>query len=311
MLKKITLVLLIAVIAAGMAFAGGQQEDDGVLTIGFVPKAFNSPYWITMDNAIQAAAEEKGIKIISQAPKSETDVSQQVEIVENLIIKGVDALLLAPAGSKELVSVVGKANKAGIPVVIVDTRLDDGAVEAQGVEYVSFVGSDNYDGGKIAAEFMLEQIGTAKVAVLEGIAGHESSDARVGGFVDRVSGTGLEIVSQQTAQWERSKGFDIFQNMLTAHPEIEALFSANDEMALGAYQAIAQAGRTDILIVGFDANDDAKDAIKEGKMLGSIAQYPDSMGVLALETALAALDGKSVDKYIKSPLNVVTKEMME
>ncbi len=310
MVKKLVMVLMVLLLTATVAFAAGEQESDDTITIGFVPKAFNSPYWITMDEAIKAAAEEKGIKIISQAGKAETEVSQQVEIIENLIIKGVDALLIAPAGSKELVSVVGKANKAGIPVVIVDTRLDDTAVEAQGVTYVSFVGSDNYDGGKIAAEFMLEEIGSAKVAVLEGIAGHESSDARVGGFVDRVAGTGLEIIAQQTAQWERSKGFDVFQNMLTANPEIEALFSANDEMALGAYEAIAQAGRTDIIIVGFDANDDAKEAIKEGKMLGSIAQYPDSMGVIALETALAALAGETPDKYIKSPLNVVTKDML-
>ena len=308
--KKIIMVLCIALVMGLSVFAAGQQEE-AALTIGFVPKAFNSPYWITMDEAIKEVASEKGIEIISQAPKAETDVSQQVEIIENLIIRGVDALLIAPAGSKELVSVVGKANKAGIPVVIVDTRLDDEAVEAQGVEYVSFVGSDNYDGGKIAAEFMLEKLGSAKVAVLEGIAGHESSDARVGGFTDRVAGTGLEIVTSQTAQWERSKGFDVFQNMLTAHPEIEALFSANDEMALGAYQAIAQAGREDIVIVGFDANDDAKQAIKEGKMLGSIAQYPGDMGVMALETALAVLDGKSVERYIKSTLNVVTKDMLE
>ncbi len=308
-MKKIVVVALILTAVFFPMFGGGQTEtNDDTITIAFVPKTMASPYWIRMSEGIDAAAKELGVTVQTQAANAETDVEKQVQIVENFIIKGVDAILLAPSGSKELVSVVKKANDANIPVIIVDSGLDESSMKAQGAYYETFVGSDNYDGGVKAGEFMLNLFkgqGNVKVAVLEGIAGHESGDMRKAGFNDAIAGSNLTVVSSQTAQWERTKGFDVFQNMLTAHPDIQALFACNDEMALGAVEAIEQAGRTgDIVVVGFDANSDALAAVKAGKMSGTVAQFPAEMGAEALKAALAVLNGETVEKRIKAPLRV-------
>ena len=271
-MKKYLVLLILMVITVGFASANGNGEadDDEKLTIAFVPKTMASPYWIRMSEGIDDAAEKLGVKIITQAAIAETEVEKQVQIVENLIIKKVDAIILAPAGSKELVSAVKKANEANIPVIIVDSGLDESSVKAQGAYYESFVGSDNYDGGLKAGEFMLKAFegkGVVNIAILEGIAGHESGDMRKAGFNDAIKGSDLIVVTSQTAQWERTKGFDVFQNMLTSNPDIQGLFSCNDEMALGAVEAIAQANKTgEIVVIGFDANSDALNAVKDGKM---------------------------------------------
>ncbi len=315
MKKVVVAVLLIASVFAPLFAAGKAEKDDGQITIAFVPKTMASPYWIRMSEGIDAAAKELGVTILTQAPNAETEVEKQVQIVENFIIKGVDAILLAPSGSKELVSVVKKANEAKIPVIIVDSGLDETATKAQGAYFESFVGSDNYDGGIKAGEFMINLFkgkGSVKVAVLEGINGHESGDMRKAGFNDALKGSNLQIVSSQTAQWERTKGFDVFQNMMTANPDIQALFACNDEMALGAVEAIAQAGKTgQIAVVGFDANSDALAAVKAKKMSGTVAQYPDEMGVMALKSALAVLKGEKIEARIKAPLRVKSIENID
>ena len=314
-MKKYLILSLLLVLIAGFAVAGGSKEkaDDGKLTIAFVPKTMASPYWIRMSEGIDAKAKELGVNITTQAANAETEVEKQVQIVENLIIKKVDAILLAPSGSKELVSAVKKANEANIPVIIVDSGLDDNSVKAQGAYYESFVGSDNYEGGMNAGKFMIElfkdQKGEVPVAVLEGIAGHESGDMRKAGFNDAIKGSNIKVISSQTAQWERTKGFDVFQNMLTANPGIKGLFACNDEMALGAVEAIAQAGKTgEIAVIGFDANSDALQAVKDGKMAGTVAQFPGEMGAMSLEVALKVLSGEKVEKRIKAPLRVKSKE---
>ena len=151
--------------------------------------------------------------------------------------------------------------------------------------------------------------GQARVAILEGIPGHETGDSRLRGFRDAVaSAPGLRIVASQPANWERDQGFTVFQNMLQAHPDIDALFAASDLMALGAIEAIAAANRTGkVRVVGFDALDDARAAIEAGRMAGSVAQSPRDMGRIAVESAYKLIRKQSVPAEQKVPIVLVTK----
>ena len=202
-----------------------------------------------------------------QAAEREVDVDKQMQIIENLIQTKVGALAITPSGSKEIVPAIAKANAGR------DPRGDRGhprrpaAAKEAGIKIETFVGSDNYEGGKVAGQHLVEiSGGKAKVALLEGIPGHETGDSRLRGFKDAIKGSpGIQIVASQTANWERDQGFNVFQNMLQAHPEIDTLFACNDMMALGAVEAIAAAGKTGkIRVIGFDAVDDARKAIDRG-----------------------------------------------
>jgi ribose transport system substrate-binding protein len=221
---------------------------------------------------------------------------------------------LTPSGSREVVPAVAKANAAKIPVVIVDTRLDAAAASAAGVSTVTFVGSDNYRGGQIIGEYLVKASnGKANVAVLEGIPGHETGDSRVRGFRDAIkSSPGVTIVASQPANWERDQGFTVFQNILQAHADIDTVFACNDIMALGAIEAIAAAGRTGkIRVLGFDAIDDARKAIADGRMDATVAQFPDEMGRSAVEAAVRAIKGETVPKETNVRIGLVTKENAE
>jgi ribose transport system substrate-binding protein len=279
--------------------------------VALVLKTLNSPFFNDMQRGAQAAAARLGVDLVVQAAEREVDVDRQMQIVENVLQTGVQALCLTPAGSRELVPAVVKANRSNVPVVIVDTRLDPAAANEAGVKTASFIGSDNYEGGRIAARFIVEQSrGTAKVAVLEGIPGHETGDSRLRGFRDGIKDTpGIRIVASQPANWERDQGFNVFQNMLQAHPEIDTLFACNDMMALGATEAIRAAGKAgSIRIVGFDAVDDARKAIREGTMVGSVAQFPDEMGRIAVENAVHAIKGEAVVPETKVRIELITRE---
>ena len=278
--------------------------------VALVLKTLNSPFFIDMQKGAQAAADQLGLDLVVQAAEREVDVEKQMQIVENLIQTGVKVLLLTPSGSREIVPVLAKANAAGIPVIIVDTRIDAAAATAASVKTASFIGSDNYEGGRVAgAELILVTKGRANVALLEGIPGHDTGDSRLRGFKDATRDTpGIKVVASQTAHWERDQGFTVFQNMLQAHPEIDALFACNDMMALGAMEAIAAAGRTGkIRVIGFDAVDDARKAILAGTMIASVAQFPGDMGRLAVESASKLIKGEAVEQSQQVRIELVKK----
>ncbi len=283
-------------------------------TVALVVKTVNHPYFIDMQQGAEAAAKRLGVNLIVQGAEREVDVEKQMQIVENLIQKRVDALCLAPSGSRELVPAVVKANRAGIPVVVLDTRIDPAALREAGGKVLTFIGSDNFEGGKVAGSYIVEHMrGSGRVAILEGIPGHETGDARRRGFHSVVDqAPGIKVVASQTANWERDQGFNVFQNMLQAHPDVQALFACNDLMALGAVEAIAAAGKTgQILVVGFDAVKDARDAIRRGSMAASVAQHPGEMGRIGVESAYHALRGESVPDYIPVKIELITRQNVD
>jgi len=280
-------------------------------TVALVLKTLNHPFFVDMRRGAQEAADRLGVTLQVQAAEREIDVEKQMQIVENLIQTGIKALCITPSGSREIVSALVKAKNAGIPIIVVDTRVDPKAAADAGVEPKTFVGSDNYEGGRLAGEYVLKITGgKARVAILEGIPGHETGDSRLRGFRDAVVGQpGVTIVASQPANWERDQGFNVFQNMLQAHSNIDTVFAASDLMALGAIEAIATAGRTGkIRVIGFDALDDAKKAIAAGTMEASVAQFPAEMGRVAVESAVKVIRGESIPRDVKVRLELVTKE---
>jgi ribose transport system substrate-binding protein len=289
---------------------GGSTNEGGPQKVAFVMKTLNHPFFLDMQRGAQEAADREGIQLVVQAAEREIDVEKQMQIIENLLQTAPRALVVTPSGSREIASAIAKANRAGVPVIVVDTRVDAKAAADNQLEVATFIGSDNYEGGRLAGEYLAKSTGgKARVAVLEGIPGHETGDSRLSGFRDAVKQhPGMTIVASQPANWERDLGFTVFQNMLQAHGDINALFACSDLMALGAVEAIAAAGRSgSIRVVGFDALDDARKMIEAGRMEASVAQSPRDMGRIAVESAARLLRGEPVPAEQKVPIALVTK----
>jgi ribose transport system substrate-binding protein len=290
-----------------------RAAESGKPTIAFVMKTLNNPFFIDMQEGAQAAAKRLGVELVVQAAEREVDVEKQMQIVENLIQRKVSAICITPSGSKEIVPAILKANQAKIPVLVIDTRVDQKAMAEAGATTIAFIGSDNKDGGRIAGEFIAAQLGgKGNVAILEGIPGHETGDARLAGFHDAMKKyPGLKIVASQTANWERDQGYNVFQNILQAHPEIQSVFACNDMMALGAVEAISAAQKKGkIIVVGFDAIKDSRAAMLQGEMHASIAQHPEEMGRLAVEHAFKAMHGENIPSEIPVRIELITKQTL-
>ena len=309
-----TRLTLVLTLAALLCFEQCKRADDGGKpTIAIVMKTLNNPFFIDMQEGAQLAAKKLGVELIVQAAEREVDVEKQMQIVENLIQRKVSALCITPSGSREIVPAILKANEAKIPVLVIDTRVDQKALAEAGATTVAFIGSDNRDGGRIAGEFIAGQLGgKGSVAILEGIPGHETGDARLNGFHEAIEKfKGIRIVASQTANWERDQGFNVFQNILQAHPGVQAVFACNDMMALGAVEAISAARKQGkICVVGFDAIKDSRTAIVNGEMHASIAQHPEEMGRLAVEYAYQAMKGQNIPAEIPVRIELITREQL-
>ena len=312
-MRTLTTLLVAAAAAGSLSCNRPAPESNATPKIALVLKTLNHPFFVDMRRGAQEAADRLGVRLDVQAAEREIDVEKQMQIVENMIQTGIQALVIAPSGSREIVSALVKAREAKVPVIIVDTRLDEQAASAAGVRAETFVGSDNYEGGRLAGAYLLQATGgKARVGILEGIPGHETGDSRLRGFRDAIKDTpGITILASQPANWERDQGFNVFQNMLQAHPNIDAVFAASDLMALGAIEAIAAAGKTGkIRVVGFDALDDAKKAIAAGRMDASVAQFPSEMGRVAVESAVKVIRGEKLSSDSMVKLEMVTKESL-
>ncbi len=292
---------------------GGDKITDGH-TVALVMKTLNNPFFIDMQNGAEMQSKKSGVNLIIQAAEREVDVEKQMQIIENLIQIKVDVICVTPSGSREIIPAIVKANQAKIPVIVLDTRVDSTSLSEAGGRIESFIGSDNFEGGRIAGDYIVGRLGgNGKIALLEGIPGHETGDARLSGFHKAVdSQPGIEILTSQTANWERDQGFNVFQNIMQSYPDVQALFACNDIMALGAIEAIAAAGKTgDIIVVGFDAIRDARDAIRIGRMDASIAQHPNEMGKEAVKNAKRLIDGENIPVYIPVKIDLITRDNVD
>ncbi|MGF3214197.1 ribose ABC transporter substrate-binding protein RbsB [Facklamia sp. P12945] len=303
-IKKITIALFaILPLVLSSLTANLQVKAEEEYTIGLAISTTNNPFFVDLQEGVEEAAKEMGatVKIVD----AQDDATTQLNGLDDLITQGVDILLINPVDSDAIVPAIKNANEAKIPVITIDRNAAEG-------EVVSLVASNNLDGGKMAAEFIIEKIGKgAKVIQLEGVLGASATNERGEGFEEGAKDQ-LELIASQSANFNRSEGLTVMENLLQAHPDVQAVFAQNDEMALGAIEAIKAAGlEEEILVIGFDGNDDGLEAVKEGELAATIAQQPKEMGHLAVEAAINHLKGEKVEESIASPLELVIKDTLE
>ncbi|MBP2015326.1 D-ribose ABC transporter substrate-binding protein [Anaerococcus degeneri] len=271
------------------------ETKEGGYKIGVSLSTLNNPFFVSIREGIEEKAKEEGAEVVIS--DAQNDSSVQSNQIEDLITQKVDLIIINPVDSTAISSSVQKANEANIPVICVDRGTEDG-------EIVSLVASNNVEGGKMAGEFILEKVGeNAEVIQLEGIPGASSTRERGQGFEEATKDK-INLVASQTANFDRAEGLTVMENLLQAQPDVKAVFCQNDEMALGASEAIKASGK-DIVIVGFDGNDDAVEAVKNGDLAATVAQQPKEMGKLAMENAINHLKGETIEEHIDSPLELV------
>jgi len=262
--------------------AGGER-------FGIVLKVLASEFWQSMERGINDKADELGVGVQVLAANSEEDVEGQLTVFQNMITSGdFDGFGVAPLTGQNLVNAVAEANNNGYLVVNIDEEVDPASLEAAGGHVVGFVTTDNLVVGRTAGEFIASQLEPGdEVAIIEGRAGAASGEARRDGAVEAFEAAGLNIVSMQPADWDRTRAFDLATNLINAHPNLRAIYAANDTMAMGAQTAVEQSGR-DIIVVGTDGNSDAIESVKAGGLTATIAQDPAQVGARSLEMLVEA-----------------------
>lgn len=302
-------VLMITAICLISMFAVTAEAASRKVSIAYIVKAMSDQFWIVMRDGANKAAAENNVKLMFQAPDKETDVERQIQMVENAIISNVDAIILSAADSKALNPTIVKANKAKIPVILVNDTIDDKSLKADGGFVETYVGINQYAAASLAGKYCAENLPGGKILLLEGPAGVDALDQRLAGFKDQVAGKhGFVVVASQTANCDRNMGFNVMQNTLTSNPDVSIVWSVNAEMGQGAIQAIEQAGKVGkVSVFDFDASDDDIQAIKAGTLVGSVAQFPALQAKAAIQACLDVIAGKKLGPHTETKAELITK----
>jgi len=269
-------------------------------TIGLALSTQNNPFFVALKDGAQKEAAVDGYTLT--VVDAQDDPAKQISSVEDLIQKKVSVILLNPTDSSALAGAVKEANNAHIPVITLDRSVDGGQV-------VTHIASDNVAGGDNAAKFLIKALDNkGNVIELQGVPGTSAARDRGEGFDDGIKGSGLKIIAQQPANFDRAQGLSVTENLLQGHPDVQAIFAQNDEMALGAVRALDGAKRANVLVVGFDGTPDGIQAVKDGKIAAIVAQQPQLIGQLGVKSAKSVIDGQTVEAKISVPLKLVTKD---
>ena len=286
----------------------GEEEADAEasdVTVGLSISTLANPFFVTLQDGAEAAADDSGIELL--VADAQDSAQTEADNIQDFITQEVDVIVINPVDSDAAVAAVESANDAGIPVVTVDRGVEGGDV-------ATHIASDNVLGGELAGEFLFEQIGgEGVVAQMEGVPGTSAARDRGEGFENALDAAeGVELGTSVSANFDRDEGFSVAQDILQSVDDLAGIFAQNDEMALGAVEAADGAGTLDDLtIVGFDATDDALDAISDGRMDATIAQLPALMGELGVEQAVAIANGEDVDEELPVDVELVTADNVD
>ena len=268
-------------------------------TLALVISTLDNPFFVSLKEGAQKEANKLGYNLV--VLDSQNNPAKELANVQDLMVRGTKAILINPTDSDAVSNSVKIANQAQIPVITLDRSASQGKV-------VSHIASDNRAGGKMAGDFIAKQLGDgAKVIELEGIAGTSVARERGEGFRQASEAHKFTILASQPADFDRAKGLNVMQNLLTAHPDVQAVFAQNDEMALGAMRALQTAGKSDVLVVGFDGTPDGVKAVEGGKLAATVAQLPELIGKTGVDTADKVLKGQTVPARIPVDLKLVTR----
>ncbi len=281
--------------------------------IALVMKTLTNPFFIEMERGARSAEQQLGVSLVVKTAAQETSIQQQIGIVEELIRDQVDAIVIAPGDSVELVPVLKQARDAGIVVVNIDNRLDPEFAKASGLTGVPFISIDNEQAAYYAAQTLTRQMtAPTEVAILEGIRTAENAKDRKNGALRAFRDEPLAmLVAMETAHWKIDEAYEVTRKIFAQHPNIGALFCANDMMALGAIQYLQEAKRTDVKVAGFDALNEALQAVKAGSMLATVDQQAAEQGYQGIMFANRALQGERLPAVILIDSRIITASAME
>ena len=291
---KLKHTLLAAALAASIT-APAMAKD----AIALVISTLDNPFFVTLKEGAEKQAKALDYDLV--VLDSQNDPAKELANVEDISVRGVKVLLINPTDSDAVGNAIAVANQKKLPVITLDRAANKGQV-------VAHIASDNISGGEMAGNYIAEKLGKgAKIIQLEGIAGTSAARERGAGFAKAAQAHDFKILASQPADFDRSKGLNVMENLLTAQPEVQAVFAQNDEMALGALRAIQAAGKKDLVLVGFDGTDDGVKAVKGGKMAATIAQQPEKIGEIGVQTADKVLKGEKVEASIPVELKLINQ----
>ncbi|MFM9611080.1 ABC transporter permease/substrate-binding protein [Streptomyces niveiscabiei] len=292
-------VVTVAVVGATSFLHNDSTSDNQ--KIGLSLSTLNNPFFVQIRSGAQAEAKKLGVDLT--VTDAQNDASQQANQLQNFTSSNLGAIIVNPVDSDAAGNSVKAADKAKIPVIAVDRGVNKADVNA-------LVASDNVAGGEQAAKTIAEKLGgSGKIVILQGQAGTSAARERAEGFAKGLRAyPGIQVVAQQPADFDRTKGLDVMSNLLQAHPDVQGVIAANDEMALGAVKALGSKAGKSVQVVGFDGTPDGLKAVEQGTLYASVAQQPSQLGKIAVDNALKAIKGEKVEETIKVPVKVVTKE---
>ncbi len=310
--------IALATMLAALAACGGQQDSaskaagnppagDAQYTIAVVPKGLGHNFWNKVRGGAMDAGGEFNARIIWTGPDKETEIPKQINIINDLITQDVDAIVMAACDANALIDVAHTAMDEGIPVVTIDSGLNS-------ERPVSFIATDNIAGAKAAAEKLVDLIGgEGQVGLMPFVKGAATSEMREEGFKEGIAGhDGVELVSTLYCDSDISKAMSAMSDMLTAHPELDGIFAANEAAAIGSAQAIEARGvEGEVKLVAFDASEEQLAALERGTIQALIVQNPHAMGYQGVKAAIDAIEGRPVPARIDTGVAVVTQENLD
>ena len=310
-MKKLVSLLLSMLMICSLAGCGIVIDGEGGSTgskasgasgaIGLSISTQNNPFFVTLAEGAKKAAKQSGVPLT--VVDASDDATKQVSDIEDLVSKNVSVLIVNPVDSDAVTGAVEAAIAKGVRVISVDRVVNGVDIDCQ-------IASDNVAGAELATQYIVDTLGeNVKTAELVGTSGASAAIDRSQGF-HNIADKKLKVVASQTADFDRTQGMTVMENMLQADSSIQAVFAGNDEMALGAVEAISGA-KKDVLVVGFDATDDAIEAIRQGRMGATIAQQPDLIGSTAVENAIRLTKGESIPKEIPVEVTLITKDTVD
>lgn len=304
----IVLLSVAALAACGEDTQSG-SSDGGTPSFGAIIKGLDNPFFQQMEQGIDAQAKESGVDVEVQAAASITDTSGQADRLDAMAQQGYDCYIVNPISGTNLIQGLARIAAEGTPVVNIDSPVEADAADKAGLDVSTYIGTDNTEAGGMGGEAMLEALGgSGKVALIGGISGDVTSGARLDGFTQAVNGK-LDLLPTVAADWDRQVALTKATDILSANPDLDGFFAANDDMALGIARAVANAKRTgEITIIGVDGIEDALNAVKAGELYATVAQYPYAIGQMGVQACEVAADGGDLPDNVTAPVAVVTKD---
>jgi ribose transport system substrate-binding protein len=307
--KKLALFagLLLCLVLAG----GVSAQETKKYKIGALTKSLANPYFLRMKEGYDYAQKKLGVELVfGSTPKEEADV-EQLNILQSWLTEGsFEGFVVTPFRPTSLNTVLTMVSRKNLPIINIDELIPEDAATADDIKIVTRIASNNVEAGRLQAQLVLNSVPKgSEVAIIEGDPGTVSSRDRVTGFTNAAKEGGLVIMASQPANWNRNKAYELATIIIKADPNLRAICAANDDMALGVVRAVQEAGAAGkVIVVSVDGIPDAIEAVKQGSLAGTVAQYPDAMAYLAIETMVKNLKGEAVAEKIDSPIKLITKE---